>query len=757
MQVAENHQAGRYGPRWWLWALAPPLLLLAITVGFYWHLVLADQSTCLNGTDVAYQVLPWFQFQAGEWHRGAFPLWDPHQGIGQPLLGQAQPGAAYPPNWILFSLPLNKGWIRQVHLHWYFVLTRFLAALFCYWLCRDLKRSRAASILAGVVFGLGGYIGVTEWPQMVNGAIWAPLVFLFMLRALRGRHTAGSAALAGMFLGVSWLSGHHQIPLFLTLVVAAIWGYHVIRRWRVNWMVLRSAGLFCLFATLTGALQVLPAIEYGRLARRWVNAPQPVGWNERIPYTVHLKYSLEPTGILGLVIPSADQHSEALVGWVALSLAIAGAALALRHPGVRLFALAGAAGILVALGGYNVLHGVLYAVVPMVEKARVPQAATVILHFSIAVLSAWGIDKLTASRRVRPSRLLGIWFAATAAVLYLLVIALWLFKDKARYDPLAYGALVCLLAAAVLFTFSYGRLSRAAAVAACLVLVLMELGYPRSFWLPQEPGPDFNNNIRQLSQFADIDSYLKLQPWPMRVTYDDQRIPFNFGDWYGIDTLTAYSASWPANFLNMGTHRTRVETLLGVGYHIGAAPRRPDQSLVFAGDSGLNVYQNAEVFPRVWVVHEVVRLERPEQVEAHLGNPGFPLATRAFVVGELSPALEPGRGRDTARLVWREPDYLRIEAELSSKGMVVVSEGFFPGWEVRLDGRLARIHEVYGGLRGVVAPAGRHVIEMRYRPLSFRAGLAMTLLGVLGACVLALGDPLRRRVLRYRKAFTQLL
>jgi hypothetical protein len=465
-----------------------------------------------------------------------------------------------------------------------------------------------------------------------------------------------------------------------------------------------------------------------------------------------LNYSLEPAGILGLVIPSTDRHSEALAGWVALALAVAGVALALRHPSVRLFVLAGLAGLLLSLGGYSLLHGVLYAFVPGVEKARVPQAAMVIFYFSIAVLSAWGIDQLLSARRVRYMRAFGIWFAAAAAVLYLLVTALWLFKDKTRYDPLAYGALICLLAAAVLWASSRRHLSRTATTGFCLVLVLMELGYPRSFWLPQEPGPDFNKNVRQLSEFTDIASYIKRQPWPVRVTYDDQRIPFNLGDWHGIDTLTAYAAGWPANFLNMGSDGPRAEILLGVVYDIRTAPRRLEQQLVFAGKSGLNVYRNPGAFPRVWTVHEVIRLERPEQVGTNLGDPDFPLATRAFVVGEPVPTLEPSRGRDTARLVLREPNYLRIEAELSSRGMVIVSEGFFPGWEAELDGRPARIHEVYGGLRGVVAPAGRHVVEMRYRPLSIRVGMLLTVLGVLGASVLALGDPLRRRVLRYRKA-----
>src|SRR5678815_1505033 len=49
---------------------------------------------------------------------------------------------------------------------------------FCYWLCRDLGRSRMASLLGGTAFALSGVVGTIDWPQMLNGAIWAPLVLL---------------------------------------------------------------------------------------------------------------------------------------------------------------------------------------------------------------------------------------------------------------------------------------------------------------------------------------------------------------------------------------------------------------------------------------------------------------------------------------------------------------------------------------------------------------------------------------------------
>ena len=161
-------------------------VLFLCIAGFYWKLTLTRQFDWMSGPDLAEQVLPWFQVQAHEWHVGRFPLWDPYLWAGQPLFGQAQPGAAYPLNWLLFLLPLQNGHIAGWALAWYFVVIHLMAAWFSYLLCRDLGRSRAASLAGGLIFSLSGYLGNTSWPQMMNGAVWAPLVFLFQFRAARG-------------------------------------------------------------------------------------------------------------------------------------------------------------------------------------------------------------------------------------------------------------------------------------------------------------------------------------------------------------------------------------------------------------------------------------------------------------------------------------------------------------------------------------------------------------------------------------------
>jgi hypothetical protein len=185
-------------------ALKISALLIAIVALFYWRLTLTDQYEWMWSPDTAGQVLPWFQTQALQWHRYGFPMWDQYLWNGQPLFGQAQPGAAYPLNWLLFWMPLDaEGHIRPLALAWYYVAIHLMAAAFCYRLCRDLGRSIAASICGAMIFAFAGYVGRTDWPQMLDAAVWMPLVFLYQLRAGAGKRPLANGALAGLFLGMA--------------------------------------------------------------------------------------------------------------------------------------------------------------------------------------------------------------------------------------------------------------------------------------------------------------------------------------------------------------------------------------------------------------------------------------------------------------------------------------------------------------------------------------------------------------------------
>lgn len=729
MQVAADHQLDRSAAPRLLARLLGPLLLAVIVLGFYWKLTLTKQYTWLDNPDLAYQALPWFQFQATEFHHGRLPLWDPNQWGGQSLIGQLQPGTAYPLNWILFWLPLRDGRLRLGFLDAYFLLIHFLAALFAYWLFRDLKRTRAASLLGGAFFSLGGFLGSVTWPGIINGVVWVPVVFLFLLRAARGRRPLSNAALSGVFTGVAFLSGHHLVPIFTLLAAGCVWLYLVFRAGKPSWRLARLAAISLLFTVLVGALQILPAYEYGSRAIRWVGAPEVVGWNQPVPYSVHSEFSLHAYSLLGILVPGLYRHENPFIGLTAASLAFLALAMGWRRPTVRLFAAIALGGLLFALGRDNVFHGLLYALVPMVEKARETGRAIFIFHFGIAALIACGIDGL---RRGAPwlRRVTSILVILGSATFILCAYSVLANKSQVTFDDrVVLTAFIALLLAGIFYGVFRGHLSRGVATVCLLGLLLIELGNGSS---PAMSERQRAGNLNKLKEAPDVAWFLRAQQPPFRVEVDDQDIPYNFGDWNNFDDMGGYMPSVPENVWRMGALADR-RVLYGVLYTVTRKPPSGTQELVFSSSSGIKVYRNPGAFPRVWSVHEVVGAARGD----------LDLRRTAFLRGPL-PTLERCAGEDQVRILERQPSRLVIEADMKCSGMVVLSDNDFPGWRATLDGRPSQILRAYLSMRGIVVPGGRHRIEMAYQPLSVYLGAAITGLGLVAALVLVLRD--RRRV-----------
>jgi hypothetical protein len=713
-------------------AFAGPAILFLIVTGAFWKL-LTKQYTWMDQPDMAYQVLPWYQFQAVSWHHGEFPLWDPHVWAGQPLIGQLQPGAAYPLNWPLFLLPLHNGHINQLWLNFAFILTHFLAALFCYWLCRYLGRSRAASVLGGAAFALSGVVGSVGWPQMLNGAIWIPLVFLFLLRATRGERTLTSAALAGTFLGISFLSGHHQIPTFTALMVAGVWIFEL---WRQRRRAIKPAAVSVLFTALVSAFQMLPAYEYGARSIRWVGSQNAVFWGQSVPYLVHQQpaHSLGPLGVLGFLLPNLSPH-DTFVGLALVAMAAVGFTAWFEASEVRLLGAIGAGGLLFAFGGFSIFHGLAYLVVPMVEKARSPAMAVVIVQFVLVVLAAYGLDALRKG-------LIGRWCVpvlVTVGILpwpVLAIVASLRSETSLEYERLAVVGLVALALAALIYGWKARRISEAAAIGLIFVVVLFELGtvIGGTYRHRETPG----GFLAEIEKNGDVVEFLGKQPDLVRVEVDTDTVPYNIGDWEGIDQFRAYLGGMTWNVARFEMDRLKggrlAPELFALNYFLGRQPIRSDQLEVFQGRSGLKVYRNPDAFPHFWTVHESVSV-RDAELMSRLQSAD--LRQQVFLTGD-APTLEKCSASDEVRLVERHDAQMVLDVRMACKGMLIASETFYPGWVAAIDGRPAAIYEAYGALRGAVLDAGAHRIEFRYRPMPVYLGAFLTALGLAGALALAL-------------------
>lgn len=685
------------------------LALALITVAFYWKLVLTNQYSWLESPDLAHQVLPWLQFQAGEWHKGRFPLWSPYEWAGQSLIGQAQPGVAYPPNWLLYLLPLKRGWMRVGVLHWYFVVLHFLAAWFMFRLCRDRGASAGASILGGMIFAFGGYVGTVDWPQMLNGAIWAPLIFLFHLRAVEGKSPVASATLSGLFLGLSWLSGHHQVPIFLTLAVGFSWLYFTWRdRSRFKYLL-----LFGVVFVLISGLQTIPAWEYGRTARRWVGMNEPIGWNQSVPYYLHQFYGFQPISVLGIIVPGFNIHTNAFIGLAATVLLVLGWARS------GYFALLAAGGLLYSLAQFGVIEGLLYALLPMVEKARSPSMAVIVFALGVAPLAAFGFDRIGEASSRLPR-----WLAGGAGAV-LALYAIWAAVRGLGAIPDQRPVMAALLALALAALLHYRPPYLRAGIGA---IVFLELSLAAPYYWPNRFDPAPTPYLKYLAQNQEIVDFLRTQPQPVRVLVDDNVVKFNFGDWHGLDVFGGYVASLSENLLDNDLHAPRTRQLMGVTHSIGKDPIYPDQPKLFSSASGLNVYAMPDPLPRAWVTHAAFRAGTKADRDRLLHDSRIDLRRGAILDRELP--LESCEG-DRVALLRRDPSRATLTADVACRGLLILGETDAPGWRVTVDGEPRERLTVDGALRGVVLEKGFHRVIWEYRPLSVFAGAAMTALGAL--------------------------
>jgi hypothetical protein len=183
-----------------------------------------------------------------------------------------------------------------------------------------------------------------------------------------------------------------------------------------------------------------------------------------------------------------------------------------------------------------------------------------------------------------------------------------------------------------------------------------------------------------------------------------------------------------------------------------AEPRVRDPLLPLAYDErDLRVYANARALPRAGVV-EAQRVVPGEdaQLEAVL-DPAFD-GRRSVVTGAPLPGLgsEPGAGSaGRARITSYETDRVVVAATARRPGELVLTDLHYPGWKVTLDGEDAPLHRVNYLLRGTTLPPGRHRVEFRYEPASWRIGWVVSLFALAGlAAVVVVGLRSRRRVTR---------
>jgi uncharacterized membrane protein YfhO len=79
---------------------------------------------------------------------------------------------------------------------------------------------------------------------------------------------------------------------------------------------------------------------------------------------------------------------------------------------------------------------------------------------------------------------------------------------------------------------------------------------------------------------------------------------------------------------------------------------------------------------------------------------------------------------------------LEVEVNSPVEGYLFLSDPFYPGWRAEVDGQPAEIIRANYAFRAVAVPQGLHRIVMTFRPVTWYAGAAVTVLTILVVSVL---------------------
>jgi len=181
-----------------------------------------------------------------------------------------------------------------------------------------------------------------------------------------------------------------------------------------------------------------------------------------------------------------------------------------------------------------------------------------------------------------------------------------------------------------------------------------------------------------------------------------------------------------------GTHRALVVSTQG------------DYRLVHSGD--VKIYENLDVLPRAFVVHEARFLQDDDAALAALQDEAFDPAQQVLLIGQPGSTESYGeRCEEEVRMVSYTPERVAVEVRMGCPGYLVLTDAHYPGWLALVDGQPQDILRANQYFRAVSVPEGQHMVEFRYEPTSLKVGLLLSAAALASFVGGVVWGPLRSR------------
>lgn len=701
--------------------------------------------------DIIVQILPWKHFSIETLKSGILPLWNPYSFSGNPNLANFQTAVFSPFNILFFFLPFLGAWNISIF------LAPLLAGLFTYLFVRSLKISEIGSLFSSISFMFCGFMVVWMAYGTLSYAIaFLPLV-LYGVNRYQETKRMKFAFIMAFAIALSVFSGHFQTSLYLLIFSFFYLSF------RIFFYNKKDFTLFIPFIVgiMLGFPQILSSIEF------YLNSTRSEIFIKNGGIPIQYLITLFSPDFYGNPTTRNDwfgYYAEwaSFVGVIPLTLALY--AFFRRNKNFTFFIIASF--IILFLAIDSPIQQIIGSLKIPVLSTSAPSRIIVLLSFSLAVLSGIGFDslkKLVSERKkvvFIPILILGIVILTIGVgvfFLHLVPTDRLIIAKRNFVIPVALFLLLTLIIGTS-YLLKNKKIFIYLSITLLIFTSLDSLRYVTK-WMPFDPSnlvfidlpviKAMKNSVGHGRLFgnleAQIGAYYKI---PLIEGYD----PLYIGR-YGVFIRSAASGKLTEGERSVvkldrqidATDRVldtlgvvtvfnpRADTNQSWAYPVWNKKDRYD--LIYQDDK-FELYKSKKAInrPSLFFDYDVITSDKETISKFYDKNFDF---TKKLILNKKPETLTGINGKGVASIEKETPNYIKILAESSAPSLLFLSDNFYPGWKVFVNGKGKEILRADYSFRAVELPNGKSTIEFYYSPQSlylgfYIAGVGLLLLIILG-------------------------
>lgn len=749
-------------------------------VGFYhpymdikWHnemlsnLALHHKNYLMS--DVIMVVLPVKLLTINLIKTNILPLWNPYILNGTPLLANIQAAVLYPVNIFYFFLSFKQAYNA------YILSQLFLGFVFMYLFLRSIKISAMYAYMGAFAFAFSSFfIGWLTWGTLGHAFVWLPLI-LFAIEHYFVKQHKVYIVLISLGLTMSLLAGHTQTTISLLIATLFYLAIKTVnsRSWKKSIHV--STGLLLAFGI--SALQLIPTAElYMQSVRESVS-----------DINFFRGTTLNASSYFMAIFPDFFGNPVTRNWWGKINYAESAlyfGAVAfyfslyfLINPKrikneIYLFA-GGLMLIGILLSTDNIISYLVYlAKIPVLSSGTFARYSVIFIVGGV-IAAAYGFYLYVQDIKKEDYRVINMLNSLCTAVLLFFWLVLLIKMSPKSYLENASIIRRNMILPTLLIGFIIG--------ASLFLQIMNRFLFIRRLKL-KSIFPIFVLLLLSIETFRFVHKYMPFSPevfiYPPHAlltklqTLKDGRyyqyLPANVNSYYKISGIEGKEPLYNKYLGELastgatgkialgdrtgimfpdGMYKARIFDLFSMKYVVDKTDNyRNSLENQYPGlfdsrykeiwtDGIYKIYLNSKHVPRYGLYFNVIQEADKQKILARLLTQSFD--PQKSVVVETNKKLPVASGSGTIRLSKETELFQQYTTTASGSALLAVTDTHYPGWNAYIDNKPTAILRTNYAFRGVVVPAGTHVVEFKYEPESMKAGLYISLfsLALLGLYV----------------------